>query len=335
MEFTAPSTRSFRPRPAPRISPAWKPGAVAHAVPVDHRADGRHFACRRRHRRPLALEPGATGESPSPARVYHHHHADLLDTSTCSRVQMMPNHIFAARLSLFGHAGGDGRGLDLAVCAAWTRSRFSRSAWSPGARAGEGFRPRGGAARAAALARNNHLIATCVTTRSHSVGVVALSKRRAMPARKSAGGGARRWKDVRIIIDSMDDIGRDLMLALGSWREHAMAQLRRMTSHWSGMRSPRACSVPTAPSAHDPDRAALRRSALTNAVSMRDPRSRIAVKIGPSPAATASIGCITVEDDGKGFDVPRRNDPPDREEPGAQLARPCEAARRSVARSWC
>ena len=47
-----------------------------------------------------------------------------------------------------------------------------------------------------------------------------------MPARESATRHARRLKDRRLVIDSMDDIGGDLMLALGSWRERAMAQLR-------------------------------------------------------------------------------------------------------------
>ena len=57
------------------------------------------------------------------------------------------------------------------------------------------------------------------------VSIVALSER----GNGSAGiGDAARaaLKDLRLVIDSMDDIGGDLMLALGSWRERAMAQLR-------------------------------------------------------------------------------------------------------------
>src|SRR4026209_2482373 len=56
---------------------------------------------------------------------------------------------------------------------------------------------------------------------------------RGRPAAPLADAGPRRGeaaraalKDLRLVIDSMDDIGGDLMLALGSWRERATAQLR-------------------------------------------------------------------------------------------------------------
>ena len=47
-----------------------------------------------------------------------------------------------------------------------------------------------------------------------------------MPARRIGDAARAALKDLRLVIDSMDDIGGDLMLALGSWRERAMAQLR-------------------------------------------------------------------------------------------------------------
>src|SRR5260221_1800459 len=57
------------------------------------------------------------------------------------------------------------------------------------------------------------------------VSIVALSERG--DASAPIGDAARAaLKDLRLVIDSMDDIGGDLMLALGSWRERATAQLR-------------------------------------------------------------------------------------------------------------
>ena len=82
-------------------------------------------------------------------------------------------------------------------------------------------------ARAAALARER----TRLMRDLHDglggqlVSIVAMSERDSAGA--PIGDAARAaLKDLRLVIDSMDDIGGDLMLALGSWRERAMAQLR-------------------------------------------------------------------------------------------------------------
>ena len=82
-------------------------------------------------------------------------------------------------------------------------------------------------ARAAALARER----TRLMRDLHDglggqlVSIVALSERGNAGA--GIGEAARAaLKDLRLVIDSMDDIGGDLMLALGSWRERATAQLR-------------------------------------------------------------------------------------------------------------
>jgi signal transduction histidine kinase len=57
------------------------------------------------------------------------------------------------------------------------------------------------------------------------VSIVALSERG--EAGSGVGDAARAaLTDLRLVIDSMDDIGGDLMLALGSWRDRATAQLR-------------------------------------------------------------------------------------------------------------
>lgn len=57
------------------------------------------------------------------------------------------------------------------------------------------------------------------------VSIVALSERGHEGATITDAARAA-LKDLRLVIDSMDDIGGDLMLALGSWRERAAAQLR-------------------------------------------------------------------------------------------------------------
>lgn len=57
------------------------------------------------------------------------------------------------------------------------------------------------------------------------VSIVALSERGHESASITDAARAA-LKDLRLVIDSMDDIGGDLMLALGSWRERAAAQLR-------------------------------------------------------------------------------------------------------------
>ncbi|MCK1713906.1 MULTISPECIES: ATP-binding protein [unclassified Bradyrhizobium] len=57
------------------------------------------------------------------------------------------------------------------------------------------------------------------------VSIVALSERGHEGATITNAARAA-LKDLRLVIDSMDDIGGDLMLALGSWRERAAMQLR-------------------------------------------------------------------------------------------------------------
>ena len=146
--------------------------------------------------------------------------------------QMMPNRIFTARLSYSVMLVAIGAGADLAVRPrAEPRSTALPAASSPRCAAEEklkaSFAREEERARAAALARER----TRLMRDLHDglggqlVSIVALSER----GNGSAGiGDAARaaLKDLRLVIDSMDDIGGELMLALGSWRERAMAQLR-------------------------------------------------------------------------------------------------------------
>ena len=158
-------------------------------------------------------------------------------------------------------------------------------------------------ARAAALARER----TRLMRDLHDglggqlVSIVALSER------GNAGGGigdaARAaLKDLRLVIDSMDDIGGDLMLALGSWRERATAQLRPhdIALDWAVM--PQGLPVhPELRPWHVIQIVRLLDEAVTNAVKHARAR-RIAVSIETLTAASDLVyGCITVSDDGKGF----------------------------------
>jgi signal transduction histidine kinase len=136
------------------------------------------------------------------------------------------------------------------------------------------------------------------------VSIVALSERGNAGA--GIGDAARAaLKDLRLVIDSMDDIGGDLMLALGSWRERAMAQLRPhdIALDWRAV-TPQGLPVhPELRPWHVIQIVRLLDEAVTNAVKHANAR-RITVRI-ETLAGTDGVdrGCITVEDDGKGFAI--------------------------------
>jgi signal transduction histidine kinase len=134
------------------------------------------------------------------------------------------------------------------------------------------------------------------------VSIVALSERgnAGVPIGEAARAAL---KDLRLVIDSMDDIGGDLMLALGSWRERATAQLRPhdIALDWRAV-TPQGLPVhPELRPWHVIQIVRLLDEALTNAAKHADAR-RITVSIETvTDASGLDYGCITVEDDGKGF----------------------------------
>lgn len=159
-------------------------------------------------------------------------------------------------------------------------------------------------ARAAALARER----TRLMRDLHDglggqlVSIVALSERGNAGA--GIGEAARAaLKDLRLVIDSMDDIGGDLMLALGSWRERVTAQLRPhdIALVWRAV-GPQGLPVhPELRPWHVIQIVRLLDEAVTNAVKHAEAR-RITVSIETSgDAAGVARGRITIEDDGKGF----------------------------------
>src|SRR5205085_2770541 len=99
----------------------------------------------------------------------------------------------------------------------------------------------------------------------------------------------------RLVIDSMDDIGGDVMLALGSWRERAMAQLRPhgIALDWQ-IASPQGLPVhPELRPWHVIQIVRILDEALTNAVKHAG-ASRITVRIEILPGADGpECGCIT------------------------------------------
>jgi signal transduction histidine kinase len=159
-------------------------------------------------------------------------------------------------------------------------------------------------ARAAALARER----TRLMRDLHDglggqlVSIVALSERGNAGA--GIGDAARAaLKDLRLVIDSMDDIGGDLMLALGSWRERVTAQLRPhdIALVWRAV-GPQGLPVhPELRPWHVIQIVRLLDEAVTNAVKHAEAR-RITVSIETlNDAQGVARGRITIEDDGKGF----------------------------------
>jgi signal transduction histidine kinase len=224
--------------------------------------------------------------------------------------QVMPNRIFTARLSYSAMLVAIGAGLT------W---RFARALNQVDSFAGHlvtqvrqaedrlkaSFAREEERARAAALARER----TRLMRDLHDglggqlVSIVALSERNQAGA--PIGDAARAaLKDLRVVIDSMDDIGGDLMLALGSWRERAAAQLRPHDIALDfRVLTPQGLPVhPELRPWHVLQIVRILDEALTNAVK-HSGTTRISVNIETLDAAKGQQGRITIADDGKGFDL--------------------------------
>ena len=132
------------------------------------------------------------------------------------------------------------------------------------------------------------------------VSIVALSERGEAGGIGDAARAA--LKDLRLVIDSMDDIGGDLMLALGSWRDRVTAQLRphNIALDWHAVPP----GLPVHPELrpwHVIQVVRILDEAVTNAVKHAGAK-RVAVSIETLKDDTGEVfGAITVSDDGKGF----------------------------------
>jgi signal transduction histidine kinase len=134
------------------------------------------------------------------------------------------------------------------------------------------------------------------------ISIVALSERGTAGAAITDAARAA-LKDLRLVIDSMDDIGGDLMLALGSWRERAAAQLRPhgIALDWH-VATPQGLPLhPELRPWHVIQIVRILDEAVTNAVKHAR-ASRISVTIETLDDAPGEPrGAISVEDDGRGF----------------------------------
>jgi signal transduction histidine kinase len=134
------------------------------------------------------------------------------------------------------------------------------------------------------------------------VSSVALSERGTGGA-AIADAARAALKDLRLVIDSMDDIGGDLMLALGSWRERAAAQLRPhgIALDWH-VATPQGLPLhPELRPWHVIQIVRILDEAVTNAVKHAG-TSRIGVTIETLDEAPGEPrGVISIVDDGKGF----------------------------------
>lgn len=133
------------------------------------------------------------------------------------------------------------------------------------------------------------------------VSIVALSERGHEGATITDAARAA-LKDLRLVIDSMDDIGGDLMLALGSWRERATSQLRPhdIALDWR-VATPQGLPLhPELRPWHVVQIVRILDEAVTNAVKHAQ-ACNIAVTIETLDDGRGPYGMISVADDGRGF----------------------------------
>ncbi|SEM91716.1 ATP-binding protein [Bradyrhizobium sp. OK095] len=133
------------------------------------------------------------------------------------------------------------------------------------------------------------------------VSIVALSERGHEGATITDAARAA-LKDLRLVIDSMDDIGGDLMLALGSWRERAAMQLRPhdIALDWR-VATPQGLPLhPELRPWHVIQIVRILDEAVTNAVKHAQARN-IAVTIETLDDRQGQYGVINIADDGRGF----------------------------------
>jgi signal transduction histidine kinase len=150
------------------------------------------------------------------------------------------------------------------------------------------------------------------------VSIVALSERKSQeslhenhPVNDSIGDAARAaLRDLRLVVDAMDDIDGDLMLALGVWRERAQAQLRPhgMALEWRALTPSGLPVCPDLRPWHVIQILRLLDEAVTNAVKHSGAK-RVTVSLATVEDAGRQHGRITISDNGRGFCLPQNAKP--------------------------
>jgi signal transduction histidine kinase len=136
------------------------------------------------------------------------------------------------------------------------------------------------------------------------VSIVALSERKGHDGDPIGDAARAALRDLRLVIDAMDDIDGDLMLALGVWRERAQAQLRPhgMALEWRALTPSGLPVCPDLRPWHVIQILRLLDEAVTNAVKHSGAK-RVTVSLETVENAEQRHGRITVSDDGSGFSL--------------------------------
>jgi signal transduction histidine kinase len=138
------------------------------------------------------------------------------------------------------------------------------------------------------------------------VSIVALSERKGHDGDPIGDAARAALRDLRLVIDAMDDIDGDLMLALGVWRERAQAQLRPhgMALEWRALTPSGLPICPDLRPWHVIQILRLLDEAVTNAVKHSGAK-RVTVSLETVADAEPHHGRITISDDGHGFCLSR------------------------------
>ncbi len=138
------------------------------------------------------------------------------------------------------------------------------------------------------------------------VSIVALAEQQHGGSATVIGDAARAaLKDLRLVIDAMEEIDGDLMLVLGSWRERISAQLRAhsIQLEWQVLTPGGLPIFPGLRPWHVIQVIRLLDEAVTNAVKHSGAKKlRVIIETIHDVPEEAS-GRISVEDDGSGFDL--------------------------------
>lgn len=134
------------------------------------------------------------------------------------------------------------------------------------------------------------------------VSIVALAEQMGQDGTTISTAARAALKDLRLVIDAMEEIDGDFMLALGSWRERILAQLRAhdVQLSWQVLTPGGLPVFPGLRPWHVIQIIRLLDEAVTNAIRHSGTKTlRVIIEAG---SGEAGGGRIAIEDDGKGFD---------------------------------